>query len=59
MLTGTQIMYQIFSVFDIDKTRRRAMRFSDFLNIELRNYNFKKFNQEWDEVQFSLDEKCG
>ena len=59
MLTVTQIMYQIFSVFEIDKTRRRAMRFSDFLNMELRNYNFNKFNQEWDEVQLSLDEKCG
>ena len=35
VLTGRQIMHQMFSFFDMNKTQGRAMNIADLLNIEL------------------------
>ena len=47
LLTGRQIMFQIFSFFDIHKTWEHTMNFSDLPNVELYN-DPKMFNRAWE-----------
>ena len=44
-LTGKQIIFQMFSFFNINKTQYQTMNLSDLLNVELYNDNLKMFNQ--------------
>ena len=55
MMTGRQIMFQIFSFFSINKTQGRTMNLNVLLNVEVRNHNLKIFNQAWEEVLLALD----
>ena len=44
MLTGRQIMYQIFSYFNIKKKSQEPINLSDSMDVELYNDNLKMFN---------------
>ena len=54
MLTGMQIMFHIFSFFNINKTQGHTMNSSDLLLVELYNDNVKIFNHAWEETLLAL-----
>ena len=47
LLSGSQIVHQIFLFFSIKKTDGHIADVSDLLDVELYNDNFKMFNQAW------------
>ena len=56
MLAGRQILFQIFSFYDINKTQG-PMGSSNLLNIEMYNDNIEQFNQAWEDISLDLDKK--
>ena len=50
MLTGKQIIHQIFSFFNINKSLGHPMNLTDLLNVELHDDNLMVFNQAWKET---------
>ena len=54
MLTGRQILFQIFSFSNINKTQGHTMNLSYLLNVELYTDNLKVFNQPWEETLLAL-----
>ena len=50
MLTGRQILYQIFSFFNIDETQGHILNMNDLLNVELYNDTLKMFDLAWEET---------
>ena len=55
MLTGHQIMFQIVSLFNINKTQEHTMDVNDLLNVDFYNNNLKTFNQTWAETLLDPD----
>ena len=54
MLTVRQILFQIFSFFNTNKTQGHTMNLSDLLNVDLYNDNLKMLNHSWEETSVSL-----
>ena len=50
MQTGRQIMYQLRSLFNINKSQGDTVNLNDLLNVDLYNDNLKMFNQDWEET---------
>ena len=50
MLTSKQIMFRIFSFFNINKTQGHTMNLNELLNVGLYNDNLKMFSQAWEET---------
>ena len=50
MLTVRQIMFQIFSFFNTNKTQGHTMNLSDLLTVELYNGNLNMLNHAWEET---------
>ena len=51
ILTGRQIVYQMFAFFKINYTQGRVMTLSDLLNTELYNGNLRVINKTWDKIR--------
>ena len=54
MLTGRQIMFHIFSFFNINETQVHTMNSSELLLVELYNDNVKIFNHASEETMLAL-----
>ena len=54
MLTDRQIMHQIFSFFNIQKTLEHTMNLNDLLSVELCNDKLKVFDHALEETLLAL-----